>query len=161
MQETRIQSLGQEDPLDKWLPTPIFLPGEFRRQKSLAGYRLWGCKELDTTEWLTHFALNIYNTTLNIFILLDIPGSSAGKESSCNAGDPSSILVGKIPWRRVRLPTPVFLGFPDVSDGKESACNMGDLNSILELGRSLGGGHEHQLQYSCLENTHGQKSLAG
>ena len=40
------------------------------------------------------------------------PGSSAGKESACNAGDPGLIPgVGKIPWRRNRLPTPVFLGF--------------------------------------------------
>ena len=31
--------------------------------------------------------------------------------------------VGKIPWRRDRLPTPVFLGFPCGSTGKESACN--------------------------------------
>jgi len=25
--------------------------------------------------------------------------------------------VGKVPWRRDRLPTPVFLGFPGGSDG--------------------------------------------
>ena len=30
--------------------------------------------------------------------------------------------VGKFPWRRDRLPTPVFLGFPGGSDSKESAC---------------------------------------
>ena len=30
------------------------LPGEFHVQKSLAGYSLWGHKELDTTEQLTH-----------------------------------------------------------------------------------------------------------
>ena len=41
--------------------------------------------------------------------------------------------VGTIHWRRVRLPTPVFLGFPC---GKESACNAGDLGSIPGLGRS-------------------------
>jgi len=35
--------------------------------------------------------------------------------------------VGKIPWRRDRLPTPVFLGFPGGSAGKESTCNAGDL----------------------------------
>ena len=35
--------------------------------------------------------------------------------------------VGKIHWRRERLPTPVFLGFPCGSAGKESACNEGDL----------------------------------
>ena len=33
----------------KWQPTPIFLPGESHRQRSLEGYRPWGCKELDTT----------------------------------------------------------------------------------------------------------------
>ena len=35
--------------------------------------------------------------------------------------------VGKIHWRRDRLPTPVFLGFPCGSAGRESACNAGDL----------------------------------
>ena len=49
------------------------------------------------------------------------PGSSAGKESTCNAGDPSLLPgLGRFPWRRVRLPTPGFLGFPGGSDGKES-----------------------------------------
>ena len=38
----------------EWLPTPVFLSGEFQGQRSLAGYSLWGCKELDTNEWLTH-----------------------------------------------------------------------------------------------------------
>ena len=32
-----------------WQPTPVFLPGESHGQRSLAGYSLWGCKELDTT----------------------------------------------------------------------------------------------------------------
>ena len=41
------------------------------------------------------------------------PCGSAGKESACSAGDLGSIpgfdpWVGKIPWRRERLPTPVF-----------------------------------------------------
>ena len=42
---------------------------------------------------------------------------------------------------------------------KESACNLGDLGSIPGLGRSSGGGHGNPLQYSCLENPHGQRSL--
>ena len=33
-----------------WQPTPVFLPEEFRGQRGLAGYRPWGCKELDATE---------------------------------------------------------------------------------------------------------------
>ena len=34
----------------KWQPTPVFLPGESQGQGSLVGCRLWGGKELDTTE---------------------------------------------------------------------------------------------------------------
>ena len=34
----------------KWEPTPVFLPGESQGQRSLVGYRLWGCTESDTTE---------------------------------------------------------------------------------------------------------------
>ena len=30
----------------KWQPTPVFLPGKFQGQKSLAGHSPWGCKEL-------------------------------------------------------------------------------------------------------------------
>ena len=37
----------------EWLPTLIFLPGEFLGQRSLVGYSLWDCKELNTTEQLT------------------------------------------------------------------------------------------------------------
>ena len=33
----------------KWLPTLVFLPGESDGQRSLAGYSLWGRKELDIT----------------------------------------------------------------------------------------------------------------
>ena len=47
-------------------------------------------------------------------------------------------------------------GFPGGSDGKESACNAGDLDLIPGLGRSPGEGHGNPLQYSCLENPHGQ-----
>ena len=43
-------------------------------------------------------------------------------------GDPSSIPEsGKIPWRRDRLPTPVFCGFACGLAGKESSHNVGDL----------------------------------
>ena len=77
------------------------------------------------------------------------------------------------------------MGFPDSSVGKESTCNAGDLGSIPGSGRSPGdgigypvlaqmiknlpamqedsprGGHGNPLQYSCLENSQGQWSLAG
>ena len=62
-------------------------------------------------------------------------------------------LVGKIPWRRDRLPTPVFLGSPCGSAGKESACDVGDLDLIPGLGRAPGEGKGYPLQYSGLENS--------
>ena len=34
----------------EWQSTPVFLPGEFHGQKSLAGYSPWGCKESDMTK---------------------------------------------------------------------------------------------------------------
>ena len=51
-------------------------------------------------------------------------------------------------------------GFPGGSDGKESAWNVRDLGSIPGSGRFPGGGNDNPLQYSCLENPHGQ-SLVG
>ena len=51
VQESWVRSLGQEDPWrSEWLPTSIFLPGEFHELRSLAGYSPWGCKELDLTK---------------------------------------------------------------------------------------------------------------
>ena len=84
-----------------------------------------------------------------IKVISAFPDSSAGKESVCNAGDPSSIPRSESnPWRRDRLPTPVFMGFTGGSDGKESACNAGDLGSIPGLRKSPGGGHGNPLQHS-------------
>ena len=53
------------------------------------------------------------------------------------------------------------MGFHCGSDGKESACNAGDVGLIPGSGRSPGGGYGYPLQYSCLENPHGQRSLLG
>ena len=81
------------------------------------------------------------------------PGSSAGKESTCNAGDSGSVAGSRrFPGERDMLPTPVFLGFSGGSQGKESAYNVGDLGSIPGLGRSPGEGNGYPLRYSGLEN---------
>ena len=51
MQETQVQSLGQEDPLEKGMATtPVFLPGEFHGQRSLAGYSPRGHTEWSMTD---------------------------------------------------------------------------------------------------------------
>ena len=46
----------------EWLSTPVFLPGEFHGQRSMAGYSSWGRKELDMTEQLT-LSLSMGNRT--------------------------------------------------------------------------------------------------
>ena len=58
------------------------------------------------------------------------------KNSPAVQETPVGFLGWEVPWRRDRLPTPVFLGFPGSSDGKESSRNAGDLGLILVLGRS-------------------------
>ena len=74
MQETWVWSWGLGDPLEKD-STQVFLPGKSPGWSSLSGYSPWSRKESDRTERLT---------------LSLSPVSSAGKESTWYAGDPSS-----------------------------------------------------------------------
>ena len=73
---------------------------------------------------------------------------------------PVQLLDKEDPMEKGWLSTPVFRGFPGGSDDKESSCNVGVLGSIPGLRRSPGGGHGNPLQCPCLENPHGQRSLA-
>ena len=57
----------------EWQPTPVFLPGEFHRQRNLAGYSPWGLKESGMTEQLTltHlFPWSLENVALSVVALL-------------------------------------------------------------------------------------------
>ena len=56
---------------------------------------------------------------------------------------------------------PWFMAFPGGSAVKNAPANAGGTGLIPESGRSPGGGNGSPLQYSCLENPHGQRSLAG
>ena len=60
VQETRVQSLGREDPwMRAWQLTPAFWPGETNAQRSVAGCSPWGREESDMTEQLHfHFSLS-------------------------------------------------------------------------------------------------------
>ena len=51
--------------------------------------------------------------------------------------------------------------YSDGSYGKESSCTAGDPASIPWLARYPGEGNGYPLQYSCLENAHGQRTLVG
>ena len=77
MRETRVRSLGREDPLEKEMATPVFLPGKSYGLRILVGYSPWTRKESDTTEQL-HFTS-----------LLPLK-----KEMATH----SSITAWKIPW---------------------------------------------------------------
>ena len=108
MQEIWAQFLGHENPLwRKWQPPPVFLPGEFHGQRSLAGYNPWGHRvEQDWTS----------NT------LMGFRGGTRGTEPACQCRtckrhgfDP---CVRKIPQRRAWQPTPGF--WPGESPWTES-----------------------------------------
>ena len=47
----------------KWRPAPAYLPEKSHGQRSLVGYRPWGCKELDTTEWLSTYEKRMFVET--------------------------------------------------------------------------------------------------
>ena len=66
-----------------------------------------------------------------------------------------------VPLEKGQATYSVFLGFPGSLHGKESTCNLGDQGLISGLGRSPGRGRGDPPQYSCLENSLGQSSLAG
>ena len=105
---TRERQQGSFNPLiekipwrKEWLPTPVFLPEEFHRQRSLVGYSSWDSKELGTTEQLSRKTDNdVHRAFAFVFscswrrqwhptpVLL--PGKSHGQRS----------LVGCSPWGR-------------------------------------------------------------
>ena len=53
------------------------------------------------------------------------------------------------------------MDFPGGLDGKVAAYNVGDPGSIPGLGRSPGEGNGNPHQCSCLEKTHGWRTLVG
>ena len=81
MQETRVQSLGWEDPLEKEMrTTPVFLPGKSHGQRSLWATVYRVMKELDTTEKLNSDNNNICTITLKAYRML------AGDDNSKRLG---------------------------------------------------------------------------
>ena len=121
-----------------------------------------GVAELDTTEQLNW--ADIYLHTPHTYPSLSIDGYLG-----CSHVLAIEIILEWI-WRCIYLFELQFsfsldiypgIGFTGSLAGKECTGNAGDLGSIPGLGRSPGEGHGNPLQYSCLENPHGQRSLAG
>ena len=88
MQETQVQFLGWEDPLEKGMAThSSILAWRIPWQRILVGYSPRGHKESDTAKQLPHSLLPK--------ISFGLPSGSAGKESACSAED-----LGLIPGLR-------------------------------------------------------------
>ena len=131
-------------------------------------------------EWNLRIVLLMY-----LFIILyrsmGFPGGSDGVESACKAGDVVSIPgLGRSPgegngnplqYSCQGKPMKMSLGAYSPWGCKRVRHNLAtkpqhhivcfDLGSVPGLGRSPGKVHGNALQYSYLENTHGQRSLAG
>ena len=61
MQETGVQSLGREDPLEgrAWQPTPVFLPGESPRTEEPDGLQSMGLQRVGHTELVFFVLINV------------------------------------------------------------------------------------------------------
>ena len=85
MWETRLQSVGGDNPLEKEVATHssiLSCLGKSHGQRSLTGYSPWGHKEMDTTEQLSmqaHMHINtvplIMELTLQKFFAVSPPTS--------------------------------------------------------------------------------------
>ena len=96
-------------------------------------------------------------TRLSDWIELNMgfPGSSAGKESACNVGDPSLIpRSGRSPGEELGYPLQYSWAslVAQMVKNPPAMWETWDVGLIPGLGRSPGGGHDNPLQYSCLEN---------
>ena len=130
---------------------------------------------LKTRNWLdkpvcfTHTIVLLIYVNENIYLLGNLPFFKihvnhfmAQDHSPC-----ANVISKYMLWVRGLVPLWVLrhffslVDFPGGSEGKASANNMGDLGSIPGLGRSFGEGNDNQLQYSCLEKSHGWRRLVG
>ena len=100
------------------------------------------------------YHLFLYRIRIILIYSGGFPNSTDGKESTCNAGDPSVIPgSGRSAGEGIGYPLQYSWASLFGSAGKESACNVKDLGSIPRLGRSPGDGNGYPLQYSGLENS--------
>ena len=126
MQETRVQSLGRQDPLEKGMAIhSIILAWRISWTEKPGRLQCVGSQRL-RHNWTT----NTHTTTS--YTRKPVP---TGFSVSVNHN--SIFVVAQTHW-----------GFPDGSVGKESTCNAGDPSSIPGSGRPAGEGIGYTLQYS-------------
>ena len=111
-------------------------------------------------------AVSNHSRLLLLYMLyLGFSGSSAGEESACSVGDSSSVPgSGRSPgegigypfqysWTSLVAQTSQVAKNPPAVDGR---CGFDPW-----VGKITAAGHGNLLQYSCLQNPHGQRSLVG
>ena len=125
MWETQVQSLGWEDPWRReWQPTPVFLPGESNRQRSLVGYSPRGCKESDTTE-------RLHSLTHSILFWLKYHLCQKVREG--RMGAPGSLSTGSSP----KSPRHTFGEEPLNTCREQLTSSLSNFSPILvEIGRA-------------------------
>ena len=94
---------------------------------------------------------------------MSVPTSQLAPRSGPLLGVRAALLCSgvSISALQIRPSIPYFLGFPGGLDSKEAACNAREPGSISGFRRSPEEQNGNSLQYSCLENPHGQRRLAG
>ena len=97
-----------------------------------------------------------------MYMNVGLRGRSAGKESACKAGDTSLIHgLGRSPGEGIDYPLQYSWASLVVQMVKNLPAMWETWVQSLDWEDSPGGGHGNPLQYYCLENPHGQRSLAG
>ena len=92
---------------------------------------------------------------------MGFPGDSAGKESTCSAGDPGSIPgSGSCPAEGIGYPLQ-YSWVSLIAQMLRISLQCGRPGFDPWVGRCSGGGHGNPFQYSCLENPHRQRYRVG
>ena len=118
----------------KWQPTPVFLPGEFHGQRSLACYSLWGRKEPDMTEGSLNLPMHSCQRRQWHPTPVLLPGKPHGWRTLVGCS-PRGRKVGHdwvtslslftfMHWRRKWQPTPVFLPGESQGWGSLVGCHL-------------------------------------
>ena len=146
MQETQVWSLRQEDPLEKEMAT----------HSSTLAWKIPWMEKPDRLQsmvpqrvghnWATWLSLSAWQSGLRHWIKTPV--------SSGRRGTGSTPTAAKKQFWACHL---VLV----VKNLTANAGDIRDLGLIPGLGRSPAGGHGNPLQYSCLENPHGQRSQVG
>ena len=90
---------------------------------------------------------------LRVFIIVDVPGGSAGKESTCNAGGLGlSPWSGRSPGEGIGYPLQYSWASPVIQMGKNPPIMWEIWIQISGLGKSSGGERDNPHQYDDLEN---------